>query len=467
MRAPQRVVWTEGMLMRPQHLQQADRYHEQLLSARLAAVSPYDWGVLAVEIDERALAAGQVRVQKFVGVLPDGTPLAFDASHAEAPPTRTIEGHFAPTARALEVYVALPAEREGVSNYSPKAAASAAQSGTRFTVEPRTVYDGAAGGAEAEVQFAQRNVVVLFGDEVRESFDAVKVAEVVRSAGGALTLREAFVPPARRISASPFLLAGMQRLLTLMIAKQRTLAEARRQRDASTVEFGAGDITRFLLLNAINTFLPVVAHLLDGGESAPETAYLLLCQFAGQLATFAADEEPTTLPKFRFTDLGATFEELYARITRLLQMTVRDRYRTVPLETRDDGLHFGRLDDDELLRATTWVLAVRSVLSEQQVVEQLPRLSKIASWNDIGGIVQSATPGVPLKVSYRPPAEIPVRAGFVYFALATADRFWRNVVGERAIAIYLPPPFDPASVTLELLVVPGNVGGASLPPPPR
>ena len=40
MKNPQRVVWTEGMFMAPQHMQQLDIYHERLLDRRLRAVSP-------------------------------------------------------------------------------------------------------------------------------------------------------------------------------------------------------------------------------------------------------------------------------------------------------------------------------------------------------------------------------------------------------------------------------------------
>ena len=40
MLVPRRVVWSEGMLVSPQHLQQADLYHERLLNQRLAAIAP-------------------------------------------------------------------------------------------------------------------------------------------------------------------------------------------------------------------------------------------------------------------------------------------------------------------------------------------------------------------------------------------------------------------------------------------
>ena len=465
MKAPQRVVWTQGMLMAPQHLQQLDRYHEMLVSARVGAIVPFDWGVLTVEIDQRALSAGQMRLQKFAGVLPDGLPLAFDDNHPEAPPARPIEGHFGPMARVLEVYLGVPNEREGVANYSN---GSSPTQGTRFFVTNRATFDATIGASETAVSFAQRNVTLLFGDEPRENFDAIKVAEIVRDSAGTLVLREGFVPPCRRISASPFIVSGLRKILSSMAAKQRTLAETRRQRDAATVEFGPGDVTRFLLLNSINTFLPVIAYLVDAADTSPEDVYLLCSQFAGQLSSFAVDADPTTLPKFVYGDLGATFEALFARIMALLGMTVKQAFIVVPLESRDDGLHFGRLEDDRLLKTNTYILTVKSEVPEPQVADQLPKLSKIASWTDVGEIVHAATPGVSLAVTYRPPAEIPVKAGLVYFQLNTSDRYWRNIAAERTLAIYLPPPFDPSHIKLELLAVPppedGRCSAEAAPP---
>ena len=41
---PRKPIWTEGLFMTPQHLQQCDTYHESLLHARVHAVLTHDWG---------------------------------------------------------------------------------------------------------------------------------------------------------------------------------------------------------------------------------------------------------------------------------------------------------------------------------------------------------------------------------------------------------------------------------------
>ena len=61
MRPPQRVVWSEGMLISPQHLQQQDRYHEALLSERLRAYSPHAWGVVELVLEEAGAEPPRLR----------------------------------------------------------------------------------------------------------------------------------------------------------------------------------------------------------------------------------------------------------------------------------------------------------------------------------------------------------------------------------------------------------------------
>jgi len=89
-------------------------------------------------------------------------------------------------------------------------------------------------------------------------------------------------------------------------------------------------------------------------------------------------------------------------------------------------------------------------------VEQLPRLCKIAAASEIQGLLQSATPGLPLRVAHRPPPQLPVRPGVIHFSLAPDDRFWPGIVAGRNLALFLPPPFDPARTKLELLAIPGE-----------
>ena len=464
MTVPHRVVWSEGMLVSPQHLQQADLYHERLLDRRLAALAPQTWGILSLDLDLGALAAAELRVGRFVGILPDGLYLDFAAGDPEAPAARPIAAHFPPTQPVLEVFLAVPKERDGVPSVAAEAAPGSpatAEDGarrTRFLAATRPVGDLTGESADLAIAFCQRNISVRFGDEARNDFDSIKIAEIVRNPSGALVASEAFIPSVLSISASPFLLGSVSRLLALMTAKQRQLSEERRQRDAVSVEFGVGDVTRYLQLSALNAAIPILVHAGRDGELGARDLYLYLIQIAGQLATLVPDADPSGLPAFNFTDLRSTFEELFALLTSLLRTSVREACVAVPMEVRE-GLHVGNLSDERIAKCSQFVLgAYARGVSEEQLARDLPGRAKIASLHQLPFLLRSATRGLGLQVTHRPPAQVPVRPNLAYFLIDVAGgaEHWRHVLDERSLAIYLPPPYDPAQLKLEVFAIPAK-----------
>jgi type VI secretion system protein ImpJ len=437
------------MFMSPQHLQALDRFHESILSARLGAVAPLDWGVVALEIDAAALGAGQVRLQRFTGILPDGTPVSFEENDPEAPLPRPVAPVFPAAARALDVHLGVPRERDGVSPFADDGSAAAR---TRYLVSSRPVQDATApAGVTVPVAFARLNTTLLLGDESREDYETVKIAEIVRGPAGQLAVNESYVPPCLRISAAPSVVAGLRQVLARAIGKQRELADGRRQREPLGDQV-ASDLARLMQLLVLNAGVPVLAHHAEAADGSAREVYLSLVQLAGQLSTFASDADPATLPKFAYADLRSTFEPLFARLSTLLGEMAVAQYLAVPLEQRPGGLHLARIQDDRILRSQLF-LAVKSELSEQQVAEQVPRLCKIASTSEIQGLMQAAAPGLALKVVHRPPPQIPLRAGTQYFALASDDRHWQSILANRNIALYLPPPFDPVRTKVELFAI--------------
>ncbi len=95
-----RPVWSEGMLLCPQHMQQQDLYHEQNMAARLAVLTPMHWGVSGLTFDAGAIKAGQLAVMSFRGVMPDGTAIAIDATSTSRPASRPIAPAFPPACSA-------------------------------------------------------------------------------------------------------------------------------------------------------------------------------------------------------------------------------------------------------------------------------------------------------------------------------------------------------------------------------
>ena len=67
-----KILWGEGLFLRPQHFQQQDAYHEWRLAQMSRLLHPYAWGVRHVKIDPDALQTGLLRLLELQVVLPDG-----------------------------------------------------------------------------------------------------------------------------------------------------------------------------------------------------------------------------------------------------------------------------------------------------------------------------------------------------------------------------------------------------------
>ena len=65
-------------------------------------------------------------------------------------------------------------------------------------------------------------------------------------------------------------------MLAAITARQRQLAQERKQRQAGSVDFHATDSKKFWLLHTLNGAIPLLTHLLDTPRVHPEEAYLLL-----------------------------------------------------------------------------------------------------------------------------------------------------------------------------------------------
>jgi type VI secretion system protein ImpJ len=459
---PMRTIWSEGLLISPQHLQLQDRYHEGLLDARVSSLTPYAWGTSTIALDHTAIEGGEVRLLAFRGIMPDGQALYCDRNEAHLPGARPVAEHFTASSTTVDVYLCSYAERDGLPNYDGLAGITTArdertgETRTRFRAVTRRAFDLTAQGAEMPVQVAAPAPVLRFGSENRDDFVSIKIAEIARTNTGGFRYVKEYIPPALSLAASEYLQGLVQDVASAAVARHRELAEQRRQRDQASVEFTAKDITRYLFLSALAGCVPELAHLTLVAETSPLSAYFSLCRLAGHLSVFAADIDPAKLPHYQHHDLRATFAPLVTMLRELLGAGLRENYIKIPLESRKDGLWLGRLRDDRLDINATWILAVETDMADHEVSTRVPGLSKIASWNEINKIVSAATPGVPLRPIHRPPDEIPIRPRQVYFSVTVTDRYFREILGEKAIAIYLPPPFDPSRAQLVLMAIPAR-----------
>jgi type VI secretion system protein ImpJ len=442
-----KVAWSEGVLLLPQHFQQLDRYHEALLAARLDAIDALNWGALRIELDARALQQGSVALTEFEGVMPDGTPVALNASAEHAgPKPRPFADHFPPAQKSLTIYLGVPRERAGMTNYACEG------DQLRYALRARKLPDAARDDRHADVQLAAPNLRLLLGDESRDGYSSLPIGQLVRDAQGAVMLSEDYIPPCLRISCSRAIIVRLERLLTAMVARFRILSDARRITGEGRVEFNAADVTRYLQLHALNGMFPALHHLARARDASPRSAYLQLCQLAGQLATFSVDGDMSEPLDFDFEDLQGTFQRVFGLCDRLLNALDTERFVSCDFQARGNGRHYADLNDVRLDPCERFLIAVDSSLPRALLIEEVVQRAKLASHGDIEFVLSRNVSGIRLRACERPPLEVPTRPGRVYFELpeAETDVYWRHARKDKNLVLWLPPALETGQCEVQL-----------------
>ena len=444
----QRVIWSKGTFLTPQHLQTQDRFLEDMLQFQLQALRSWTWGFTRLAINQNRLAEGQIAISDAAGIFPDGLP--FDIPNADpAPPSRMLPEYFEPGQSAIDVYLAIPDYRQRGINVSPKP-----DGASRYRPDVAMFRDENTGIGEKPVQLARKNFRLLVEGESREGSTVLRIANVQRNDSGALTLNPQFVPPLLDISASEYAAGILRGLLEVLVAKSTALSATRRQKNQSLADFTASDIANFWLLYAINSHLPLLKHLFDSGHAHPEEMYEAMVSLAGTLTTFSQNVHPRDLPRYDHEELGPCLSALEQKLRTLLETVVPSHFKSLPLKPVEGSrwVYAAALDDDKYLHGTKMYLAVSAEVNEGELIKGVPRLAKVCSATHIDTLVKQALPGMQMTHLSSPPSAIPVKLNYQYFSLNQAGAAWEAVCRARNLAVYMPSEFPNPQMELIILL---------------
>src|SRR5689334_15999732 len=109
----ERPVWSEGLFLRPQHFQLADRGQAAALNARLDGAQPYPWGIVELALSEDLAQGGKVGIERLVAVLPDGETIRIPGG-TQPPLPFDVDAQV----RGEILYLTLPADQPGAVGYT-------------------------------------------------------------------------------------------------------------------------------------------------------------------------------------------------------------------------------------------------------------------------------------------------------------------------------------------------------------
>lgn len=428
-----KVVWSEGLFLQPQHFQQNDRYFEKLVEGRAAPLLGYAWGFSSVELNQMVAALGKVQLTSARGIFPDGTP--FDFPSEDRPPLPLDVGS---DIRNEPIVLALPMRRAGME----EADASGTQENSlaRFSVEEREVADSnASSNNSTSVQVGQLRLRLMRKRDVTDAYTTLDVVQVTeRRPDNQLILHKQFIPPMLRVGSDVILSGYVSELRGLLHQRGETLTA----RVAQPGRGGVAEVADFLMLQTVNRYEPVFAHFLAHSQLHPERLFSTCLSLAGDLATFtASNRRPPDYPEYQHDALADCFIPLIADLRRSLSMVLEQNAIPIELQDRNYGVRVAIIPDKELLKNAHFVLAVSAQLPTEVLRPRFCAQVKIGPVERIRDLVNLALPGIALNSLPVAPRQIPFHAGFSYFELERGGEKWKQLERSGGLAMHIGGEF--------------------------
>jgi type VI secretion system protein ImpJ len=424
-----KVVWSEGLFLQPQHLQQQERYLERLIRASTAGLTPFSYGLSQLDVDTDLLRLGKFALRSAAGLMPDGTPFSIPGEVDQPTPIDLPE-----TLRNTTLHLILPTRQPGAVETT---SAARLESAARFVLDEHEAIDTNAGyQSVATVPIGRLRMRLALEQDSgggQVALGIIRVMEV--RADRAVVLDEGYIPPVLICEASGVLAGFVAQLQGLL--HQRAEALAGRVSESTTR--GAAEIADFMLLQLCNRYEPLMTHLAASiGQMHPEALYSVLVQLAGELATFTESRKrPPTFPPYRHDDLHGTFRPVMSALRQSLSAVLEQTAVPIPLQERKFGIRVGPIVDRSLVTDATWVLAVKAQVPAETLRRNLPNQIKIGPVEQIRELISVALPGIAIRALPVAPRQLPYYAGTSYFELDRTSAYWAALARAGGVAIHI------------------------------
>jgi type VI secretion system protein ImpJ len=429
MSAHNRVVWSEGLFLQPQHFQQQDRYFERYVETRCEALIPHSWGFRELEIERDLLSIG-----KFA---PDGTP--FRMPEDDPLPTPLDVGA---QVRDQVVYLGVPLRRLGEVQFDR---GSAVDGLARHEITELQARDATSNSGEtALLEVAPLRTKFLLDADVTPAYACIPLARIVETRSDKqVVLDDEFIPTVLHSSASPRLMTLASELLGLLHQRGDALSG----RVTATGRGAAAEFAEFLMLQTINRLEPLFAHYAESGAQHPETVYRLWVSAAGELATFTTNaKRPPRFAPYRHDHLRESFEPVVASLRASLSVVLDQTAIAIPLEPKKFGISVAIVADKSLFSSAVFVLAARADVPAEDLRRRFPAQLKIGPVEKIRDLVTLQLPGIPVVPLPVAPRQIPYHAGYAYFELNQSAELWEQLKTSGGVAVHVAGEFPGLSM---------------------
>ncbi|MFW1811882.1 type VI secretion system baseplate subunit TssK [Acinetobacter ursingii] len=447
----EKILWGEGLFLRPQHFQVQDSYHEQRLNHTIRTTIPFAYGIKQLRFDENQLGMHVLALENVDMIWQDGE--IYQAPAQDLLPEPILLDDLNLRGEML-IYLALPLLQANKQNITFD---QNTQSG-RYHSHLMQTHDLFTNASPAEISLLRRRAEFKLFDSTLDpqhdldGFLYLPIGQIKRHSSGSFELDRKFIPPLLHIEGSESLTSNLKRTLNVIRAKIKTIQTNNRENEQKLIEFRSGDIVSFWLVNALNTAHATLNHVLQNPQIHPERLFFELLRLTGSLLTFSTAYEVDQLPQYRHHQLQESFQQLDMILRDLLDTIISSRYISIALKEIRPSYWLGSLESDKISRESRLYIAVSSsMMQTHELVQIVPLRFKVGSTLDVEQRVVAALPAIPLHHLMQVPTAIPVRSGVSYFEVEPHHELYQRMLESESICIYVPAGFQ--DISIELIAV--------------
>lgn len=447
----EKILWGEGLFLRPQHFQVQDSYHEQRLNHTIRTTIPFAYGIKQLRFDENQLGIHVLALENVDMIWQDGE--IYQAPAQDLLPEPILLDDLNLRGEML-IYLALPLLQTNKQNITFD---QNTQSG-RYHSHLMQTHDLFTNASPAEISLLRRRAEFKLFDSTLDpqhdldGFLYLPIGQIKRHSSGSFELDRKFIPPLLHIEGSESLTSNLKRTLNVIRAKIKTIQTNNRENEQKLIEFRSGDIVSFWLVNALNTAHATLNHVLQNPQIHPERLFFELLRLTGSLLTFSTAYEVDQLPQYRHHQLQESFQQLDMILRDLLDTIISSRYISIALKEIRPSYWLGSLESDKITRESRLYIAVSSsMMQTHELVQIVPLRFKVGSTLDVEQRVVAALPAIPLHHLMQVPTAIPVRSGVSYFEVEPHHELYQRMLESESICIYVPAGFQ--DISIELIAV--------------
>ena len=444
---PDAVLWHEGMLLSPQHFQQADLRAHALRSYLMQATAPFGWGVRRLRIDTAALEAGRFAITELEAVMPDGLLVLYPIAAAVNAPaleldlkpllanaaSQSVTVHLTVAAQSSRAEHLGTGEKQRFSEIVGTEVADA-NTGDNAIVIPRLLPNPGLDGTDSPLNPPSPARLV-----------SLPLA-ILRSDGQRFTKSDDYEPPRLRVDEDTLLFKRAKEIETALTTKANDWAGRLRGALAEGQASTVGD--SIATLRTIIRGVPRLGALLKTRAAHPFDVYLALCDIAGDLAVMGGELTNPNFDGYFHADPLAAF-----RVVAKFIIDALDKLRTPYTSEIFEHLETGKFElilrpvylrDDQVVRylRDKLVIGVRVRRSQSvDAVRQWFQTARIGALGDIAALDLNRSAGaVREEIPSAPDLGVMPQPQMLLFSLVPDPDL---LAAGQALQISLPPDAAP------------------------